>query len=288
MTPIWKDTYYSQTIGSGFYEYHIYNQGNLLYSGKAYKLPNESGARFSVNEIAQDHLSNHIKLSTGEWNMEGFCKDFEVVTPSNSRTYTFYNDWSYQPERNLLNCPINGKVDSRQFLFVNGIGSGSAVIKINGSNYDTLSFSSTGRAKVFKITTSKGSKMTIGNLKYTFSCGDYVLYYINAYGGWDSLLIDGKATRRDNLEPVSYTSKDGKVKYLNIVRPSWELTCSGGEGMHHLYESNEVYLHNLNTDEITKVDVTDSVSEFKTYHNQGNRIPSYTINVESCKEQYRR
>jgi hypothetical protein len=53
-----------------------------------------------------------------------------------------------------------------------------------------------------------------------------------------------------------------------------------GSKMYHLFESTEVYLHNLNTNEITPVTITDSSCEYKTYANQGNKRFYYIINVE--------
>lgn len=61
-----------------------------------------------------------------------------------------------------------------------------------------------------------------------------------------------------------------------------------GSKMYHLLESNEVYLHNLKTDKITPVTITDSTCEYKTYANQGNTRFHYVINVESSNYKIRK
>lgn len=57
-------------------------------------------------------------------------------------------------------------------------------------------------------------------LQFTYGDGkkDYVLYYVNAYGGWDSLLVGGNVMKRDEFTSHTYRNKNrGKVKYLNEI-----------------------------------------------------------------------
>ena len=130
--------------------------------------------------------------------------------------------------------------------------------------------------------------------KYVYKSTDknYALYYVNAYGGWDSLAIRGNITQTDNMQSQTYKNKtNGKVKYLNTITPTWQLytdDMNDGSKMHHLLESTEVYLHNLETDEIVPVVITDSNCVYKTYANQGNKRFHYTINVEASNYKIRK
>ena len=61
-----------------------------------------------------------------------------------------------------------------------------------------------------------------------------------------------------------------------------------GSKMYHLLESTQVYLHNLETDEIIPVVITDTSCVYKTYSNQGNTRFYYTINVEASNYKIRK
>lgn len=130
------------------------------------------------------------------------------------------------------------------------------------------------------------------NYIYKETDKNYALYYINAYGGWDSLAIRGNVTQTDKIQSQTYKNKtNGKVKYLNTITPSWQLytdSMNDGSKMHHLLESTEVYLHNLETDEITPVVITDSECVYKSYANQGSTRFHYTINVEASNYKIRK
>lgn len=268
--------------------------------------------------MAENYLSNHIKFDTGISTMDDYCKEFKMVTSTGkTTTYIFYNDWSYRPtsiktnKHLILNDPINGKVDSRQYFFLNvlNIGSTAAVtIKVNGGAYPGIPLTGNKAFSfVRQFTAPCGAHIDIGttdnteSLQYTFDSKDYCLYYVNAYGGWDSLLIDGNVKRTDQItSSEKYVKKAkanslefGKTKYLNTIVPSWTLytghmTDEEASRMHHLLESTEVYLHNLNDDTITPVLITDTNCEYKTYSNNGKKLPAYTINVEASQEQYRK
>lgn len=244
--------------------------------------------------------------------MTDYVKQFDLKTSTGSTTnYIFYNDWSYRTAKKLLNDPINGKIDSRQYFLANYLTLGTATpvrYKLNSGTTSTLISSHSGYnawSYTGKFSAACGSKLTITagteSLTYTFDSKDYCLYYVNAYGGWDSLLIDGNAKKTDQITASEkYVKKAktnslefGKTKYLNTIVPSWTLytgymTDEQASKMFHLLESTEVYLHNLNDDTITPVLITDTSCEYKTYTNNGKTLPSYIINVEASQEQYRK
>lgn len=127
-------------------------------------------------------------------------------------------------------------------------------------------------------------------------CGDVALYYINAAGGWDAFLITGKVLRTDKYTQGDYyksfdnsTIEFGKTRWLNEIRPSWELhtgwlTDEQAERLvRNLLPSTQVYLHDLNEDKYYPVNITDTQAEYKTYANQGNKLVAYTIKVEGSQ-----
>jgi hypothetical protein len=132
-----------------------------------------------------------------------------------------------------LNDPINNKVDPRQFVFVNylDLTGKKQLVKDNSENVIT-STSPNGYYCSAKENRVCGSNLTYTvnsnnkavdsiQFKYVDKTKDYVLYYVNAYGGWDSLLINGNVKRIDNITPFTYRNKQrGKVKYMNEITPT--------------------------------------------------------------------
>lgn len=63
-------------------------------------------------------------------------------------------------------------------------------------------------------------------INYKVDKGDYVLYYSNAYGGWDALLVSGTVRQSDNIEHLTYKrhsasqTKFSKINYQNNITPT--------------------------------------------------------------------
>ena len=127
-------------------------------------------------------------------------------------------------------------------------------------------------------------------------CGDVALYYLNSKGGWDAFLIQGKVLRTDRYAQGDFyksfdntTIEFGKKRWLNEIRPSWELHTSyltdeqAERLVRNLLPSTQVYLHDLVNDKIYPVLITDTSAEYKTYANQGEKLVAYTIGVEASQ-----
>lgn len=146
----------------------------------------------------------------------------------------------------------------------------------------------------------EGSEDTIYEWKVVRSCWPYALYYVNKYGAIDSLLVAGKSTQTDNQKHLSYTknveplsTQFGKTNYLNEITETWTLntgllTEDQASRMHHLLESNYVWLYNIDKETFTPVNITNKSVDYKTYHNQDKKFPSYSITVESSQQKYNR
>lgn len=116
------------------------------------------------------------------------------------------------------------------------------------------------------------------------ACKRYALYYRNAYGGMDSLLLDG-VQRRENYARSTITRKiDNSVQgtravqnYRNALTEGWELrlnnlTDAEAARMHHLVGSTEVYLCDLIADTLTPLVLTDTECIDRTFANGRKRI----------------
>ncbi len=141
----------------------------------------------------------------------------------------------------------------------------------------------------------------VGARKYivAHTCYRYCLYYLNQNGGWDSLLFRGKVMKQDNLSRLSYKknyiagSLDfNKVDYLTTIQEGWQLNTSflddqHSEKMINLLASNKIFLHDLDEDKITPVNMVTQKCEHKTYKNQGRKLYTYTVEVKSSQPKYR-
>lgn len=274
MIPIWKDTYYTSTADT--LEYYITDGSNTIFRGKSYKAPN-ANIFITLNEICSHHLNselpNNVWSFTNNQNvtMSNEYKTFNLYNASNDAlldSFTFYNDWSYEDlDTTILSKPINGKYVNGMFFFYTRIQRGTT------------------------ITTTAGKTRTSGY--NTAVCGDWVLYYSNIYGGWDSFVLEGKVVEGKNIESFNYskvinnnTINRENVRYQTNIKQNWIVNSgylSDAESkiiFDNLLTSNNVYLHNLKEDKIYPVHITDTQATYKEFLNE-RKLINYTINLES-------
>ena len=132
------------------------------------------------------------------------------------------------------------------------------------------------------------------------ACQRFAAYYVNAYGGWDSLLLEGKETRRDELTRHTYRhdydnadpAARGTKDYAIEVSPAWTLntgllTDDESSRMHHLLNSTEVYLCELATGRLFPVVLTDTETPHRRYADE-RRPVQYAFNATLARERFRR
>ena len=280
--PIWIDTTYT-FIGSSAFTYYITDSdNNKLFSGKAYAYPGTSSATVNINHICENYLSSELKILDSEdvsgTTIHGTAfKTFKLFNSSNTLLDTFMFYWNYNQKEviysGVTSIPINGHyaLDMKKL---------QTTIDENG------------------ITTSWNSSSEEG-LGYSISaCGDYVLYYLNRNGGWDSFLIEGKVQEKDNYSISSYEGKGNQVNYWsretnrfrNQINHTWELHTDWLTDeqstilAYHLLSSNVVYLHDLVNGDIIAVNITDTSTEYKKFTNE-RKLISYTINLKESNNQ---
>jgi hypothetical protein len=158
-------------------------------------------------------------------------------------------------------------------------------------------------ADFYQGDTAAIERVTIGNAVYEVvtDCAEYCLYYVNAYGGWDSLLIEGAAIPGDTLtryeRKVIYDNTNqqnrGTQNYVNDIERTYTLhtgplDSAASRKMHHLLNSPEVYLCEIGTGDVVPVVLTDTQHEYRTVKENGRQFVDYTIAVKVAQQFERR
>lgn len=290
LIPIWKDTYYTETIADGgSIEYSIETlikvEGKTItetiFNGKAWANPNTNVVRVNINNLVKDYLNFELP------DLNSVTALLTVPHPNAIKTfsfmkngaevaqYKFIKDWSYKTHNSTtLSAPINGKCVDGQLYFLTYVD-------------DDL---------VFTDIQKTPNRLYSNNL-----CdGRYVLYYLNRYGGMDSFVIEAKAVKTDNYQPYfiastynNNTTEFGKKIYHNDITTTYNLTTgwlrdSESENLaFNLLSSNLVYLHDIKEDKIMPVVITNTSVDYKTFRNQNNKLYNYTISVECSQKEHR-
>lgn len=324
--PIWKDEVLRWANLKGTTQLSISADGAVVYKCKLTSPPGSNVMSMNINHIVKDYLSSKINFNrlTRIYQQPMFKRTFELsaVTQNGVRTVTRYNDWSYESRQpsdycESLSSPLSNIVDPRQILF-------STIAKVSDGNAGEcyVDFCDKGMCQrplyaipapcvTFAYPLSEVSEgVTIDILddregsvqSYIVkkTCADYCLYYLNAYGGYDHLLIKGTALRTDSYARTEITRDvsnatllHGKQCIATEITPKWRLntdylTDEQWAKTHHLLGSSHVLLHDFTTDEIVPVVITSSTAEFKTYRNQGNKKSFLTIDVEASVKRMRK
>ena len=337
--PIWKDQFVLLGTGSSIlYRITLSDTGEVIYSGKAYKRPGETYITVRVNDICADYLVNVLPyLSQAEFTRITLPVTFLVQSSSNGSTWTtgatiqFLNDWSYDYTYNAatmgMSFPINGRIDKRMPIVWTGLNVSQVTVTVHMKDGTTSTviipvaisndFNADFNADFSRSVRSAGSgtavfypsqwanvdKVTIGNstLQVVTECAAYALYYVNAYGGWDSFLIEGNSLEADTLKrytrEVVYDNRNiqnrGIRNYVNEITKGFTfytgwLLGDQGERMHHLINSTDVYMYDIAAGQMIPVTIPATPCEYKTFSNQGNRLVNYDITVQVAQNRIRR
>ena len=314
--------------------------GNIIYNGKSHIKPGETNNSIRINDICADYLTNALPaLSQAEFSALSFPLNFVVETFLEYWTIAgqvqFMNDWSYDDSYNPatmgMSFPVNGRIDSRQWLvytaynattisatlkFTDGTTS-QVIIPVEISGEISGDFSDDFNTDFARSVMAAGSGTAVFDLsawdnvasvtingntwEVVTDCREWVVYYVNAYGGWDSLLIEGNTIEKDSLKrytrEMEYDNRSvqnrGTQNYVNEITKSYTLHTSWMSDaeslrMHHLLNSPEVYLFNINTGDMIPVVLNNTTTEFKTYKNNGGRLVNYTIDATLAQDRIRR
>lgn len=240
----------------------------------------------------------------------------------------FNNDWSYDSERVsfystyaktytadpktgliILNDPINGHASPlQQFTFNVWSESKDAndkyVIESNGvaltSQHPSVPDNFSPNVKIIvdpvDVTNNISIKKSNSPDKVSYTtgyCGDYVLYYLNSYGGYDSFLIETNLRESRTIDQTAFglqtklpifESTDRKSSVANAITTKFDFNSgwlTDGESdrfYRHLLSSPEVYLVELKTKKWHVVNISNLSSERKCFKN-GRRLVSYDVSL---------
>lgn len=300
MIPIWKDTIFQST--ENILEYSIEVNGDVIYRGRAYKRPNAYYNEIKINKICENYLSNHLTdiisvifdnpNGVSGYNPEAFkrftLKDKDGVI---LKTYDFLYDWSYDDYwnevANVINLsrPINGKYTTGMY-------------RLN-TKVETVSIEGTGSGVVTETRVTNSMLPAYKNIEHCK--GEYAIYYLNSYGGWDSFLFEGAVIKEDSVTQYTtdrvYNNTEPEFemkRYVSEIQTTYK--CNTGwltdeqatNITKNLISTNCCFLHNLKTGEIIPAIVNDNKAMYQRYATNGNMMCQYEINIKSSQTRIRR
>lgn len=281
--PIWQDCYYTSTTYTVL-DYAVQIVGaSTIYTGRAYQRPGGNGVSINISKICQDYIKDSFRevdfrtLTGQTYAHPGSYVEFNLVNAQNGTvlaTYGFVYDWSYENwdggERSV-SSPINGH-------------------KVAGMYDFTTQCRFVVSANTYELATTVG---VVGNGD---NCGEIALYYKNRKGGWDSFLIEGNWKKTDEYTKYTYNRSfnNNTLEFENgtyhsqivtkyALSTGWLSDQESENLAFNLLSSNEVYLHNLCTDKVYPVVITDNSATYKTYKNNSHKLVNYQINVEESQ-----
>lgn len=316
--PLWEDIYW--TASGDSVSYKITNSAGVeVFVGKAHRLPGEDKIRVRLNDIFADSLGLRKTLfEMDDVNFDETGSGYDVFTVQNlntgtSTSYAVMADYSYKYGIGGHSDPITHTLDRRQrFIPFTILNPNMDEIELEVENMTT------GGVEYYYI---KGPRTRIVqnineeiiDIAYTDGLGfnglfrlrdtgaDYSLYYINAYGGWDTLLLGGRCSysekyARSGAKQVYDNTVQGarsKVDYINEVVRTYTLrtallTDEQAAKMHHVLGTNTAILLDLRTNDLTPVTITNSSYEVKTYKGNGRKMTQYEITAEVAQDIIRR
>ena len=321
--PIWKNQFVTISIAGEYLDYEVHDDNDAtVYKGRAYPEPGRNFVKIPIAKIVAPHLSGEVTIVPDDIeDCSTWCKMFylyDTINDEDIATFAFYADWMYG-EDGMVNTievtsrPMQRVVDPRQYFVMSvGIKDPEAPRPSFGINCGDTTMGRTTMSECSIVTFLKipttakdGDAITVAGIKAPSykvrkTCADYALYYMNALGGWDYLLIHGNVVRDDrftrttmqrSVSTLSYEPDDVIISESTEV--SWKLYTDKLNDeqwarMHHLIGSTKVYLHDLNKDTLAAVNVIDSQAVYKTFSNQGKKKMHAEINVKLAKPRYRR
>lgn len=287
----------------------IKSTDKLIFNGRTNKRPNSEHNTILVNKICQNFLETAMLNNDKSSNFNGY-NIFKLTNEGGNElynTYRFVNDWSYSDEfkSGLLSHPIlNDRTVVRgQMLPFTVFGAINEVEVFYGINYEGLpSYSNSVIVKnrlqtecfPYSLNLNNATKFFIGDMEWDIvdDCKvEYVLYYVNPWGGFDWFPIKGKVTEIDDITQYVYTQnynnttwEFGKKRYLSEINKKYQLNThwlkeDESMRMWYLLQSNTVYMHNIKTDKMYPVIITATQQEHKKRGIVSSRI-QYQIEVE--------
>lgn len=308
--PIWKN-YTLRWLLEDSVTFTITYEGTIIYEGKAYRRPNAQYLEITINDICADYIRVAFppQFPAEGANNRPYLYDFTITAILESdgsqevEQVQFFYDWSYNysqgREASLLSAPILRKIPRTAPLLFTAkteeLPLQASVYFYNGAEFFVRSFTVESEADItipLAEITAPFSRVEFLQTSYEVvdTCARYMLYYLNAFGGWDFLLCEGKDMQKDDYTRhtigQAYNNDQsrnrGNRNYRNDITRKWQLRTlwiddAGAQNMHHLLGSTDVYLYDLQTEQIQPILIDNPQCEYKTFSNNGNQLLRYDI-----------
>ena len=323
MHPIWLRK--TVTLGTGSdYEFYIKKDGAEIYRGHAYKRPGASSVEIVLNDICRDYLaalpaSGSVVGAPYTATPTPFVATFATYLADNTikDTTTFIMDWSYDetraallgsdPTAVVLEDPIVPEwSDDLPVLVTSPVARGysdgeDSVVSAKPAVFTFTPAGVVGALVLEDVDT--GDERTFPLRHF---CGEwYALVYLNAFGGWDQLVCDGRTMvsrsydRRtiireaDNATTGISAARRAVHTYGISEADRWQLstpflTDDQSARMHHLLGSREVWLvSSADTAAWLPVTVETDTVDVKTHANQEGGMVAYAFTVKLAEDRQR-
>lgn len=327
--PIWKD-HYSNLGAYATRYFRIRVSNTTIYQGKAVRAASSGNLYVRINEICADYLAK--KPGGGAMT---FPVSFQVQQSSNGSSWTtvetvdFNDDWSYMdgfdPSVSGMTFPITDRVALNQPIYQTRYASGSVTATAYyGSTTRSITLTlntGTGNQDIYKSLAHAGAgylffdcganatysgktltKVSFGGKTYqvTKKCPQYALYYKNPFGGYDSLLLEGRCKKfrsgsRDTFVANYDNNYDQREEWTFQNEVTERYTMSTGflsndesSRMPYLLDSPDVYLLDLTTTRrFVPVTIATDSYEVKQFQSQDGMV-LYTFDVVVSQKNYKR
>lgn len=315
--PIWKD-YFANLGAVASMDITIRVRGNQVFAGKAIRKPSDSDLLVYLNDIVADYLSATMppldaQTFVGDSGMTALAQVYNGRNLVD--TISFSYDYSYQDARPMeafATTPEDKTIDRRQPLILS-IYPGSEVINYRmyttGGGTTThqeeigqsgaIVVPSSALANVSRVVFSAPGTSEIVTFRIVDTCARYALYFVNPFGGWDSVTMEGEhlqtnevtreqMTRAYNSANAMERGKDIIVNTITpkmVLRSGWIAEAQADKFV-QLVQSPNVYLYDMQEAQMIPVVVTDNTATRKTHKSLGGKLISYDVNVEFAQNKF--
>lgn len=332
MEPIWKD-YIAELAdpapSSGF-AYALYHSGGpgdnrYIFTGKAYARPGQTVLGVRINDAVAPILQRGF-TPAGESDFPWVEIEVEDGEANVLDTPSFRADWSYDPNfvpaTHGLNHPVLDTLLPGQLVPLTKPTAGdytAVITEVSGIVLYDPDFNRDFNAD-YNNATTHGEDVTIaddfgtgwldlrdypgaiqvqiGGRTYRVGggCDQFALYYVNAYGGWDTLPVRAKVSEQDaltrhNLQTDYNNATSQRGTHTVAIELAHKYTLRTGYmdeasslKMHHILNSPHVWLHDVIANRFYPVTLTNTATEYK----KGGRLYRYDIEAQLAQERIRR